>query len=277
MVNLKNLRRGDLRIEDHGPLVYVWSSFAHYGVRALLLPKVTRDKAFVTNEYNHERDEYWKQDLTLDDFIYGNNATVIWTLIDDKLVRAKLRDVRMKILPRLKKRIEQYSKPGDLIVEFGAGTGRNLAYLAKELPDRKYLGLELTPRSVEDANRTLQGFKLPVEMRVADVTQPVEVSQPAAVSYSVLALEQMPGEVSRAALVQMAATAKRAVVCLEPIRELFPYSVRGITSRLRQYRADYLNGLPAHAKALGLNVVVAERTGHAHNPLNEVCELVIET
>jgi SAM-dependent methyltransferase len=277
MVNLDKLRRGDLRIEDHGPTVYVWSSLAHYGVRALLLRRVTRDKAFVTNEYNNERDEYWKQDLTLDDFIYGDNDAVLWVLIDDKLTRAKLHDVRKKLLPKLKERIEHYSKPGDLIVEFGSGSGRNLAYLARELPDRKYLGLELTPRSVEDARRMFAGFKLDVEMRVADVTLPVELATPAAVSYSVLALEQMPREVSREALKQMAATAKRAVICLEPIRELFPKSVRGLASRLRQYRADYLSGLTGHAKELGLDVAVAQRTGFALNPLNEICELVIAT
>jgi len=266
MVDWKSLRRGDLRIMDRGPTLYVWSSFAHYGLRALLLRRLSRDKAFVTNEYNNERDEYWKPSLTPDDFIYGNAQDPIWILLNDRLVQGKLPDVRIK----------KYSKPGDLVVEFGAGTGRNLAYLARELPDRRYLGLELTPRSVEDARRTLKGFNLPVEMRVADVTKPVELDTPAAVSFSVLALEQLPRTLSREALQQMAAVATNAVICLEPIRELYPISARGIASRLRQYRADYLGGLPRHARSLGLKVVVEERTGLAHNPMNEICELVVE-
>lgn len=270
-----NLRRGDLRIVNHGRLLYVWSSFAHYGAR-LLLPKVTRDKSFVTEEYNHERDEYWKQDLTLDEFIYGNDDAVIWTLVDGDLVRGKLRAVRERALPRLLDRVERNSKPGDLVVEYGAGSGRNLAYLAKELPDRRYLGLELTPKSVEDAKRMFSQFKLPVEMRVADVTQPGLVREPVAVAFSFLALEQMPGDVSREALTQMTSVA-RTVVCFEPIRELYSYSLRGITSRFRQLRADYLKGLLEHAKSLGVTIRTAERTGLAYNPLNEICELLIET
>ena len=274
---LKRLRKGDLRITDRGPMLYVWSSFAHYGLRALVLPTLRRNKEFVINEYNHDkRDEYWKPALSVDEFIYGDAHTPTWVLLDDKLVRGTWHDVRARMLPRLRDRVARYSKPDDLIVEFGAGTGRNLGYLARELPDRSYLGLELTPRSVEDARQTLARFGLPVEMRVADVTQPIDLDTPAAVSFSVLALEQLPGALSRDALHQMSAIAERAVICLEPIRELFPLSVRGITSRLRQYRADYLQGLPAHARSLGLRVVVEERTGLALNPLNEICELVVE-
>ena len=278
MLDFKRIRRGDLRIDELGPTVWLLSSFAHYGIRALLRPPVKRDTEFVTAEYNHDhRDEYWKSDLTADDFIFGNAKDLGWALVDGELKRATVRDVREHSLPRLLERVVQYSKPGDLVVEYGAGTGRNLAYLARELPDRRYLGLELTPRSVEDARRIMKQLGFPVEMQVADVTKPYPFEKRPAVAYSVLALEQMPGTVSRDALEQMAASASRAVVCLEPIRELYGYSLRGITSRLRQYRADYLGGLPKHARDLGLRIVVEKLTGLAHNPLNEMCELIIET
>jgi SAM-dependent methyltransferase len=277
MVGLKRLRDRDLRVTDRGPTAFVWSSLAHYGLRALLLPRVHRDAAFVTNEYNHDhRDEYWKPALSADDFMFGNAQDLAWVLIDDRLVKGTCADVRRRLLPRLRDRVARYSKPGELIVEFGAGTGRNLAYLARELPDRRYLGLELTPRSVEDARRTLDQFGLRVDMKVADVTQPVPVEGAAAVAFSVLALEQLPENKSKEALQQMAAIADNAIVCFEPIRELYPYSVRGITSRLRQYRADYLAGLRDHARTLQLKTVVEERTGLALNALNEICELVIE-
>jgi hypothetical protein len=143
------------------------------------------------------------------------------------------------------------------------------------LPDRKYLGLELTPRSVEDAREQLTALDSPVEMRVADVTQPTGVI--AAVAYSVLALEQMPNTISREALRQMAATAAKAVICFEPIRELYPISIRGLTSRMRQYRAESLKTLPQHARELGLNIAVLERSGLGNSALNEMCELVIKT
>ena len=273
----RRLRERDLRITDRGPTLYLCSALAHYGLRALLLPAVRRDTSFVTNEYNHDhRDEYWKPALSLDEFVYGNAQEQGWVLLDDRLVRGTLHDVRTRFLPVLRDRVARYSKPGDLIVEFGAGTGRNLAYLARALPDRRYLGLELTPRSVEDARKTLAQYGVAVEMKVADVTEPVHLAEAAAVSFTVLALEQLPDTKSRAALEQMAAVTTNALVCFEPIRELYPYSIRGLTSRLRQYRADYLAGLPAHARALGLEIVTERRMGLANNALNEICELVIE-
>src|SRR6185503_15130709 len=113
MVSLKRLRRRDLRITDRGPTAFVLSSLAHYGLRALLLPRVRRDTAFVTNEYNHDhRDEYWKPALSLDDFIYGNAEEQGWVLIDDQLKYATLHDVRTQFLPRLRDRVARYSKPG---------------------------------------------------------------------------------------------------------------------------------------------------------------------
>jgi SAM-dependent methyltransferase len=276
MIDLKRLRRGDLRIEDRGPTAFLWSSLAHYGLRALLLKPAKRDKQFVTDEYNHDhRDEYWKPTMSFDDFVYGNATDLVWTLIDHEPCRTTLADVRRRLLPRLAGRIAQYTKRGDLVVEFGAGTGRNLAYLARELPDRTYVGLELTPRSVEDARAQMRALDLPVDMRVADVTLPTGLV--AAVSYSVLALEQMPNSISREAIHQMAATASRAIICFEPIRELYPLSVRGLTSRLRQYRADYLSNLPKHVRDLNLSVIKLERSGLGNSALNEICELVIET
>ena len=47
----------------------MWSSLAHYGLRALVLPTLRRNKEFVINEYNHDkRDEYWKPALSADEF-----------------------------------------------------------------------------------------------------------------------------------------------------------------------------------------------------------------
>jgi SAM-dependent methyltransferase len=272
-IDFKRLLRGDVRVYDRGPRAYVVSAFVHYGVRALLLPRINRDASAVMQEYNHERQEYWKSELSPDEYVWGDSATERWILLDNRLVRGTYRDVRRRLLPLLKARVSASSNPGDLIVEYGAGTGRNLAYLARELPDRRYLGLELTPRSVEDARAMLAKAGVNVEMRVADITSSLVPKPDAAVAYSMNALEQLPGDRSRHALASMAEVARRAVVCLEPIRELFPRSLRGLTARLRQYRADYLVGLPRHARALGLHVETEAPLGLAENPLNELCEL----
>lgn len=278
MSALEKLRRGDLRIENFGRSAYLVSSLAHYGVRALLLRPTKRDKAYVAAEYGNERDEYWKRsaDYSLDDYIYGDSQTVAWKLLDGEVRKGTDLEVRERLMRKLRERIEQYSKPGDLVVEVGAGTGRNLAFLSHELPDRRYVGLELTERSVRDASRMLASFGLPAQMRVADITQPLPLESKPAVVFSVLALEQLPGTVSRDALQQIAKAGARALVSFEPIREAYPYSLRGLASRLRLYRADYVKGLPAHCKALGFDVVALARLGIGHHALNEIVELVVE-
>jgi SAM-dependent methyltransferase len=273
---IKRFFRGDLRIENGGSMTYLVSSFAHYGLRALIPGRLRRDATVVYNEYNHERYEYWRSELSFDDYVFGDSEHERWIVLDDMLVRGTFHAVRSRVLPRLAEAVTRYSRPGDLVIEFGAGTGRNLAYLARVLPDRRYLGLELTPRTVEDARVIMARFGLPIEMRVADITKPVTLDRPAAISYSYHAIEQLPDTTSRLALEQMAACTTSAVVCFEPIRELYPRSLRGLTARLRHGRADYCSGLIEHAKALQLNVSQCQRLGLSENPWNETSELVIE-
>lgn len=273
---IKRLLRGDLRIEDRGAWTYLLSSFAHYGLRALLPGRIRRDAKVVLDEYNRERYEYWKPQLSLDEYLFSDSEQERWIVLDDVLTRGTHHEVRRRVLPRLAAAVVRYSRPGDLIVEYGAGTGRNLAYLARELPDRRYLGLELTPRSVTDAREVLARFGLPVEMHVANITLPTELTTGAALSYSYHALEQLPDEASRSALQCMAASTSTAIVCFEPIRELYPRTLRGLTARLRHHRADYCSGLIEHARALGLEVTGCKRLGLSENPWNETSELVIE-
>jgi SAM-dependent methyltransferase len=268
------LRRADFRIENRGPTVFLLSSLAHYGVRALVPRGITRDANHVLTEYNHGRQELWKTDLSLAEYVFGDNRTRQWILKDDRVQQGTERDVREPLLSRLVDHVRRNSDVGDTIIEFGAGTARNLAHLARTLPDRKYLGVELTPNTVDEARSLLARFGLPVELMVGDITS-VTLDCTAAVSYSFHALEQLPGARSRDALARMAAVTTRSILCLEPIRELYEMSLRGIASRLRQARADYLQNLRDHAIELGLDVASARRLGMGRNPLNETCELTI--
>jgi hypothetical protein len=109
------------------------------------------------------------------------------------------------------------------------------------------------------------------------VTQPIDLGVRASVAFSMLAIEQMPGALSKQAIDQMIRTGARSLVCFEPLRELYPRSLRGLVARLRHYRASYLTGLTKYVRTLNLNIVVERRTGLAYNPFNEICELVLET
>src|SRR5439155_24210765 len=80
MVSLRHL---DLRIEDRGPHLWVWSCFAHYGLRALLKRPMQRDSEAVVREYGQgARHEYWKQELSPDEYIFDNHERERWILLD---------------------------------------------------------------------------------------------------------------------------------------------------------------------------------------------------
>ena len=49
------------------------------------------------------------------------------------------------------------------MVELGSGSGRSLLFLKKRLPDRRFVGLELSPVSVQMARRLSEKFALPVD------------------------------------------------------------------------------------------------------------------
>jgi SAM-dependent methyltransferase len=78
------------------------------------------------------------------------------------------------------------------VIEFECGTGRNLLAIKRAYPDVRCVGVELSPASVERARSASRHYGLPIEVHVVDVTRPVPAIVPAAVCYSVHALEQIP-------------------------------------------------------------------------------------
>lgn len=226
-------------------------------------------------EYNSQtRYEVWKDDIAFDDLVYGNSRDPVWTVQDGETRRGTIAEVRTQQLAVLREVVEHYTEPGALVVEFGAGTGRNLMFLAKTLPDRRYIGLELTPESVRLAQSVVDREGLDVEFRVADITKPQDLAG-AKVSYSVHALEQLSTEGATAA-VRMLDCSENAVLLIEPVRELFPHSIRGWAARLRMNRADYLRGLLPFLRGVrGWEIARARRLGWAANPFNESCEVLM--
>ena len=60
------------------------------------------------------------------------------------------------------------------IIELGCGSGRNLLYLKKSGIQNELIGFELSPVSVDLANRAAKTFKLDANFATADVTQSIQ-------------------------------------------------------------------------------------------------------
>ncbi len=205
-------------------------------------------------------------------------------VINDRLRWGALREARLLLLERLTDTVRQKVKPGQTVIEFGSGDGRNLLYLQKQFPDIRFVGLELSPISVELSGKAAEKFGISgVEFYQANVCTPLpaNVARPdIGLIYSSFALEQMP-RIFVQALENMFALKPSAIMLFEPVSELWSLSLRSLVARLRVRGIDRLVGLPAQLKNL-LNahpdyaLTSIKRSGIALNPHTEMCEVLIE-
>ena len=231
---------------------------------------------------NYNKERTWSPDqinaLTWEGMVLGVSSSPDFALMGDRVVRTTPERPREALLERMEKAVMSYVPSGGTVVEFGSGSGRNIFYLKHRFPDRNFIGLELSPVSVDLS--TLLAAKFGIDARfltcnIADPLPPEHTSWGAHMAYSSHVLEQMP-RIFPAALHNMATVAKKAVVLFEPIPEVWPMDRRGLASRLRTYNLDRLRHVMPHIKVLsasGWNTTYVRRLGTADNPLNETVEL----
>ncbi|MCZ7684806.1 MAG: class I SAM-dependent methyltransferase [Sandaracinaceae bacterium] len=165
-------------IIERGEFLYGLSAVVHYGTRVLLRGSGTRDVSSILREYDRpRRREEWRDDLSIDDLIRGDSSRREYVLLHDRLVRATERQVRAVLLEGLVCAAHRFvdSAESGTIVEFGCGTGRNLFFLAERFPNARLLGLELSPATVRRASERAAPYDGRVEVRVADMTRPLDL------------------------------------------------------------------------------------------------------
>jgi hypothetical protein len=128
----------------------------------------------------------------------------------------------------------------------------------------------LTQSSVELGRLASKHYNLPAEFHRADITQPLPVSEPVDVCFSVHALEQIPD--ARGAFEQMSQLARMAVVLFEPIPELWGASLLARTGRIRARHLDRLRGLYPYLQSRGYRMTDPMVLPQGH-PLNRTVEL----
>jgi len=274
---LERFRTRDLRVLNRGPTVYTVSNALHYGVRAALGKSLRRDVSFVAEEYEHaNRTEYWRGEVSLDELIYSDNRTSKWIIKDGELSQGSDRDVREFLLDRLRQRVREVLPEGrGRVVEFGTGTGRNLFFLAREFPNMKFAGIELSKSTADAARERAKREGLDVEFFVGDMTKDCSHVGKADMVFTIHALEQLPAAFT-SAVDNMIALRPKKIVLFEPVHELFPKTLRGMAARLRLRSANYLDGLLRYLKShRGVSIEHAAAMRTVGNPLNQTSEIVV--
>lgn len=112
---------------------------------------------------------------TLDDYVYGSQTSIKetkrWNLYKGKLQFGFHREIMEKKYSLLVEKIKTIDT--NYIVELGSGGGRNILYLARKFPEKKFVGIELSPNSVELSELAAIKFRLTnVKFFAKDLTKP---------------------------------------------------------------------------------------------------------
>jgi SAM-dependent methyltransferase len=270
---------------------FVRRAAAHYGARAakralatVVHPRAVywRDAGSVLAAYDTERGYTLERvsALTFDELVYGSAdrfdavSDSDFILLDDRVVWGRTRDSRRVLVEEMERRLVPLAPPGSTVAEFGCGNGRNIFYLKTRLPGCEFVGLELSPVSVDLARRLAVQFGRPARFEVYNACDPLppRAAESVDVAFSSHALEMMP-RTFPGAVDNMLRLATRHVLFFEPVPELWPWTARGAASHWRAYVMDRLRGfmpvLRQRAAAAGWRVVEARRLGTSTNPINE--------
>jgi Methyltransferase domain len=238
-----------------------------------------RDATSVKAAYDAERGytlEHLDR-LSFDELVYGSADRFDqvpdsdFILLADEVIWGRTRDSRQFLVREMERRIAALVPAGGTVAEIGSGSGRNLLYLKSRLPDRRFVGFELSPVSATLARQLSARFGYDVEFSVANACEPIATPPPIDVVFSSHALEMMP-RMFVGAVDNMLRIARTDVLFFEPIPELWPRDRRGRASRLRAYVMDRLDGfMPALAARLRGSWKMREsrRLGTSTNPINE--------
>jgi hypothetical protein len=245
-----------------------------------------RSAVTVQKNYDVERSKQMAEldNLSWDDYVFFSRSLHDFIVLDDKTLWGSLRSVRNRLLERLVETVRARVKPGQTVVEFGSGDGRNVLYLRTIFPDINFVGLELSPSSVQLSRFAAQRFGVQdVEFFQADVSKPLPAEltgRDFGLVYSSFALEQMP-RIFDDALRNMLSLSPSSIVLFEPVPEVWPLNLRGLVGRLRVKAIDRLQDLPNAVMRLtrerpDFRVKRIQRSGLAINPHTEMCEVIID-
>lgn len=242
-------------------------------VRAVLRPRMDRQKSNVLTEYSAGWESYARyldQCVTLDDWlkIRGVEDVISYCQVSGK-VKCESFDSgefnKRKILTTLQRDFPTAKS----VTEYGCGIGRNLLFLKRQLPHLKCYGYELCKPGVELAAAAAQKFGLDVSYSQLDYVGGNEseyIFPKTDVSFTLFSLEQLPNT-NKIAVENILRHTVYGSIHLEPVPEMYPFTLRGLIGRMDHWKANYLRNFERNISELANIVITRESINSSHNPL----------
>lgn len=242
-------------------------------VYSVIRPRMGRQNLNVLTEYSVGWESYAKyldRCVTLDDWlrIQGVDDVSSFCQVSGKLEYQSFDSGefnKRKILTTLQREFPDAKS----VAEYGCGIGRNLLYLKRQMPHMKCFGYELCKPGVELAEAAAIKFGMDVSYSQLDYVGGSEsdyVFPKTDVSFTVFSLEQLP-DTNKIAVENILRHATYGSIHIEPVPEVYPFSLRGLIGRIDHWKANYLRNFEGNISKLKNVQITREFLNSSHNPL----------
>ena len=214
------------------------------------------EKDYEAGDWKREQDDAaWLRNATLED--YADRAHLdreMRVTIGGTLRRMQARDYYRFRRLQLASIMEEYAKDADRLVELGSGTGAIIYELAASMPDKRFLGLDLSQRGIDVARTIADHYGVTRaefdRIDLLDAASPGYRHLEGATVFSHYCLEQLPRATETIFRNVIAAGAKRYIM-VEPTFELLGKgSLRDLATWSYVLRQDYQRSIVKTAKKL---------------------------
>lgn len=250
---------------------FTWLAGA--AIRSVLRPRMNRQKSNVLLEYSAGWESYARyldQCVTLDDWlrIRGVEDVLSYCQVSGKVKYENFDSGefnKQKILTTLQREFPTVKS----VTEYGCGVGRNLLYLKRQMPHVKCYGYELCKPGVELAAAAAKKFGMDVSYSQLDYVGGSEseyIFPKTDVSFTVFSLEQLP-DTNKVAMENILRHTMYGSIHLEPVSEMYPFTLRGLIGRIDHWKANYLKNFEHNISELADIEITREFITSSHNPL----------
>jgi len=238
--------------------------------------RTTQVSAHLNDEANaglwadiHARDQQ-----ALYDYVVYQKGRTSYLLKDDRVTYGDRSQVESYLHEQMASALELSASPEAAVLEFGCAAGRNLFWLKTRYPNLSLHGVDVSAEGLRAGEAMARQFGLDVSFTVLrDHCLPFPDGA-FEMAFTKHCLEQCPSTYP-AIIQELWRVTKKRLVFMEPMPELYPWSVRGVGGRLHNFYCDYARGIFSHLRQVG-GIRQAERLRWASNPLNETCLIVME-
>jgi hypothetical protein len=196
----------------------------------LAVGRIRRTPSLVAVEYDRGlwsrfyRERTWERASSLEAFLVGNGQKPLTAWVDKRPCRISQRDYYRYRLTALAVLVESSLGDTEDLIELGSGYGYNLFALSLAFPNRRFIGLDISPAGVATGRAIAEHFGLQerIEFDLIDLVDPhhanyAKVSGRVVLTY--FCLEQLPAEIGNI-LRNISRAGPNRVMHVEPAAEL---------------------------------------------------------